>query len=162
LPPGSSSYAEDLGPQEKLSLGHGKSPQGRTIILSRPADAPPEAVRDVEGARRHGAKSLVTFPLTTGGRPTFGVLNFTATREERDWTAELLSRLQLVAQVFANANGCASYLEVLDAQRTLFAAQLNYTQNQGVLYQTLINLYKAMGGGWVTEADKLTALPYGK
>lgn len=59
-------------------------------------------------------------------------------------------------------NGYANYLEVLDAQRTLFAAQLNYTQNQGVLYQALINLYKAMGGGWVTEADKLTALPDGK
>ena len=54
-------------------------------------------------------------------------------------------------------NGYASYLEVLDAQRTLFNVQLSYTQNQGVLFQAMINLYKAMGGGWVTEADKLTA-----
>ena len=54
-------------------------------------------------------------------------------------------------------NGYTSYLEVLDAQRTLFSVQLSYTQNQGVLFQALINLYKAMGGGWVTEADKLTA-----
>lgn len=54
-------------------------------------------------------------------------------------------------------NGYASYLEVLDAQRSLFNAQLSYTQNQGVLFQSLVNLYKAMGGGWVTEADKLTA-----
>jgi multidrug efflux system outer membrane protein len=56
-------------------------------------------------------------------------------------------------------NGYTSYLEVLDAQRTLFNVQLIYTQNQGVLYQAMINLYKAMGGGWVTEADKLTAGP---
>jgi len=56
-------------------------------------------------------------------------------------------------------NGYTSYLEVLDAQRTLFNVQLSYTQNQGVLFQALINLYKAMGGGWVTEADKLTAGP---
>ena len=54
-------------------------------------------------------------------------------------------------------NGYTSYLEVLDAQRTLFNVQLSYTQNQGVLIQALINLYKAMGGGWVTEADRLTA-----
>jgi multidrug efflux system outer membrane protein len=54
-------------------------------------------------------------------------------------------------------NGYASYLEVLDAQRTLFNVQLSYTQNQGVLFQAMINLYKAMGGGWVTEADRLTA-----
>jgi len=59
-------------------------------------------------------------------------------------------------------NGYASYLEVLDAERTLFSAQLNYTQNQGVLFQALINLYKATGGGWVTEADQLTAWPGGK
>jgi outer membrane protein, multidrug efflux system len=54
-------------------------------------------------------------------------------------------------------NGYTSYLEVLDAQRTLFNVQLSYTQNQGVLFQAMINLYKAMGGGWVAEADKLTA-----
>ena len=54
-------------------------------------------------------------------------------------------------------NGYASYLEVLDAERTLFNVQLSYTQNQGVLFQAMINLYKAMGGGWVTEADQLTA-----
>jgi multidrug efflux system outer membrane protein len=52
-------------------------------------------------------------------------------------------------------NGYTSYLEVLDAQRTLFNVQLSYTQNQGGLFQALINLYKAMGGGWVTEADKM-------
>jgi len=59
-------------------------------------------------------------------------------------------------------NGYASYLEVLDAQRSLFNAQLSYTRSQGVLFQALINLYKAMGGGWVTEADRMTARPGGK
>ena len=54
-------------------------------------------------------------------------------------------------------NGYTSYLEVLDAERSLFNVQLSYTQTQGVLFQAMINLYKAMGGGWVTEADKLTA-----
>jgi multidrug efflux system outer membrane protein len=53
-------------------------------------------------------------------------------------------------------NGYTSYLEVLDAERSLFNSQLSYVQNQGVLFQALINLYKAMGGGWVTEADGLT------
>ena len=54
-------------------------------------------------------------------------------------------------------NGYTSYLEVLDAERSLFNAQLSYAQSQGVLFQAAINIYKAMGGGWVTEADKLTA-----
>jgi len=54
-------------------------------------------------------------------------------------------------------NGYTSYIEVLDAERSLFNAELQYAQTQGVLFQALVNLYKAMGGGWVVEADKLTA-----
>ena len=53
--------------------------------------------------------------------------------------------------------GYTSYLEVLDAERSLFNAELEYAQAQGTLFQALVNLYKSMGGGWVTEADKMTA-----
>ncbi len=55
-------------------------------------------------------------------------------------------------------NGYTSYLEVLDAERGLFNAELSYTQTQGVLFRALVNLYKSMGGGWVVEADKLTGV----
>ncbi|MGE5237510.1 MAG: TolC family protein, partial [Chloroflexota bacterium] len=53
-------------------------------------------------------------------------------------------------------NGYTSYLEVLDAQSRLYNAELTQAQTQGTLFQALVNVYKAMGGGWVTEADKLT------
>jgi outer membrane protein, multidrug efflux system len=53
-------------------------------------------------------------------------------------------------------NGYTSYIEVLDAERSLFNVQLTYAQTQGVLFQAMINLYKAMGGGWITEAEQLT------
>jgi multidrug efflux system outer membrane protein len=52
-------------------------------------------------------------------------------------------------------NGYSSYIEVLDAERSLFDVELSYVQTQGTLFQALINLYKAMGGGWVTEAEGL-------
>jgi len=52
--------------------------------------------------------------------------------------------------------GYTSCIEVLDAERSLFNAQIEYAQSQGILFQSLVNLYKAMGGGWVTEADKMT------
>jgi multidrug efflux system outer membrane protein len=52
-------------------------------------------------------------------------------------------------------NGYSSYLEVLDAERSLFNGQLSETQTKGYLFQSLVNVYKAMGGGWITEADKL-------
>ncbi len=53
-------------------------------------------------------------------------------------------------------NGYTSFIEVLDADRSLFNAQLQYTQSQQVEFQAMINLYKAMGGGWIVVADKMT------
>jgi multidrug efflux system outer membrane protein len=52
-------------------------------------------------------------------------------------------------------NGYTSYIEVLDAERNLFAAQESQTQTQNTVYASLVNLYRAMGGGWVTEADRM-------
>jgi multidrug efflux system outer membrane protein len=52
-------------------------------------------------------------------------------------------------------NGYTSYLEVLDANRTLFNAELDNAQTKATLFRSFVNLYKAMGGGWVTEADMM-------
>jgi multidrug efflux system outer membrane protein len=52
-------------------------------------------------------------------------------------------------------NGYTSYIEVLDAERNLFNAEVAQTQTMSNVYVSLVNLYKAMGGGWVTEAEKL-------
>lgn len=51
-------------------------------------------------------------------------------------------------------NGYTSYIEVLDAQRSLFSAQLNFVTIQNGVYIGLINSYKAMGGGWVELAEQ--------
>jgi len=52
--------------------------------------------------------------------------------------------------------GHTSYLEVLDAERSLFNAELAQAQTKGALFQALVNLYKAMGGGWVVDAEQKT------
>jgi multidrug efflux system outer membrane protein len=49
--------------------------------------------------------------------------------------------------------GYASYIEVLDAQRSLFDAELQYVTVQGDVYASLVGTYKAMGGGWVAQAQ---------
>lgn len=54
-------------------------------------------------------------------------------------------------------NGYISYLEVLDAERGLFDAELSYTRTQAALFQALVSLYKAMGGGWAVSAEALAA-----
>jgi multidrug efflux system outer membrane protein len=48
--------------------------------------------------------------------------------------------------------GQVSYIEVLDADRRLFDAELGYESNQADVYTALVSVYKAMGGGWVAEA----------
>jgi len=99
----------------------------------------------------------------------------TAFREVDDsLTAQLRIREQLKAQnsqveslqqyydlaLLRYDNGYTSYIEVLDAERSLFNVQLAYTQNQGLLFQEVINLYKAMGGGWVDiAAEQAIAAP---
>ena len=45
-------------------------------------------------------------------------------------------------------NGASSYLDVLDAQRSLYTAQLALVQVQTAQVQNRVALYKALGGGW--------------
>lgn len=51
--------------------------------------------------------------------------------------------------------GQTQYLTVLDAERSLFAGQIDLAKALESRLQTLISLYKALGGGWVEEADLL-------
>ncbi len=76
---------------------------GRTIAVSSLDDLPAEAARDRETWRHFGIKTTLTIPLSVGGEPPFGTLSFNTTRAERDWPDALVKRLQLVAQIFANA-----------------------------------------------------------
>ena len=45
-------------------------------------------------------------------------------------------------------NGISSYLDVLDAQRSLFAVQQSLVQTRLAQLQSQITLYKTLGGGW--------------
>lgn len=83
------------------------------------------------------------------------------TREQLEALLKQVDALQVYARVARRRyeNGYTSYIEVLDAERSLFDAELQYAQTQAGLFQALVNLYKAMGGGWVVEADKLAASP---
>jgi multidrug efflux system outer membrane protein len=56
-------------------------------------------------------------------------------------TAERLARLRY-------DGGVSNYLEVLDAQRSLFNAELTLAQSNKDQLVALVQLYKALGGGW--------------
>lgn len=50
--------------------------------------------------------------------------------------------------------GLIDYLTVLDAERELFRAQLDYVETVGQSYTTLVDIYTSLGGGWVCQADE--------
>jgi multidrug efflux system outer membrane protein len=52
--------------------------------------------------------------------------------------------------------GYAPYSTVLQAEQTLFPAELTLAAVRASVFTSAGNTYKAMGGGWITEADKLT------
>ena len=55
--------------------------------------------------------------------------------------------------------GYTSYLEVLYAETQLFPAELEAAQTQAASLISAANIYKATGGGWVIEAEKVTGPP---
>ncbi|HZE75906.1 MAG TPA: TolC family protein, partial [Gemmatimonadales bacterium] len=50
-------------------------------------------------------------------------------------------------------NGVSSYLDVLDAQRGLFGAELALTQAERDQLVTAVQLYRAVGAGWPTAQE---------
>jgi multidrug efflux system outer membrane protein len=50
--------------------------------------------------------------------------------------------------------GVTSYLEVLDTERSLFSAELTESQTLRFYINAIIELYKALGGGWSPESNE--------
>lgn len=80
-------------------------------------------------------------------------------------TAEQRHRRELAAAVAANrkaldissllyAEGQTDFLNVLQAQRSLYATQDALALSNGAVVTNLIALYKALGGGWQTETHE--------
>jgi PAS domain S-box-containing protein len=77
--------------------------QGKTVKWSRiPDEIPEQASKEKEFAGRIGAKSVLSIPVCIGGAVICAV-SFTSMRISRDWPDEMVARLRLVGEIFANA-----------------------------------------------------------
>ncbi|HWZ70460.1 MAG TPA: efflux transporter outer membrane subunit [Casimicrobiaceae bacterium] len=81
-------------------------------------------------------------------------IKFGQVREEQAKDVEALRSFRDLADL-RYREGATIYLEVANAEQSLFTAQLAYVATQSQLFQSYANLYKAMGGGWVEEAQGL-------
>ena len=97
------------------------------------------AVAQYEKAVQTGFREVAD---ALAGRATLGE----QLRAQNGQLAAEQTRMQLIDLRFKH--GAASAFEVLDAQRSLFAAQQAAVQVQVQQVQNLVTLYKVLGGGW--------------
>jgi len=141
----SGSWGWTLAPQALLPIFDGGRNQagldsaraGREIALAQYEKAIQTAFREVSDA--------------LAGRATLGE-QARAQQAQADAEAERLRLAEL-----RHRNGVASSLEVLDAQRSLFAAQQALAQVRLAQRQNQAVLYKALGGGWGPVAPEAVA-----
>ncbi len=75
--------------------------------------------------------------------------NITTSREELERYSSLVESYQSIAQTSyaLYINGLSNYLDVIDAERSLYTSQMERANLIAQQYINLINLYKALGGG---------------
>ena len=81
---------------------------------------------------------------------------FGQVRTEQGRNVAALRRFRDLAEL-RYREGATIYLEVANAEQSLFNAELAYVATQAQLFQSYANLYRAMGGGWIEEAERLTS-----
>jgi signal transduction histidine kinase/integral membrane sensor domain MASE1 len=96
---------------------------GQPFVVARLEDLPAEAALDKASLERMGIKSELEFPLVVGGG-VFGSLAFVSMSGERAWPAELVQRLRLVEEVFANALARRQAEDALRTSETMKSAIL--------------------------------------
>ena len=112
----------------------------------------------VQSAEAGSAEALAVYQqaILTALRETNDAL--VGTVKKRD---EAAAQVQRVASLREYArlsrvrfnNGYAGYIETLYAENELFAAELATVRTYAEQYTQVVNVYKAMGGGWVDLAD---------
>lgn len=71
--------------------------------------------------------------------------------------SEQASRRSVALATDRYRGGLVSFLDVLEAERSLLAVQDGVVQSERQLGQNLIRLYKALGGGWTAEVSSFVS-----
>jgi multidrug efflux system outer membrane protein len=82
-------------------------------------------------------------------------------REQQELLVQALDDASQVAKM-RYEGGVSSYLEVLDTERQFFDAELQLVQAKRDESVSVIQLYKALGGGWQTEPAATAAASLGQ
>ena len=87
---------------------------GLAVVVPRTSDLPPEAHVDKATWQQNGVRSMLVTPMRVAGRVE-GAIAMSSLRRERDWPDDLVVRMGVLADVFANALAHKRAQEALDA-----------------------------------------------
>ena len=79
--------------------------------------------------------------------------NYAAEQQRREQLARAMdqARIALALARQQYVQGLSTFLDVLTAQRTVLDAQQQYASSTTTVSSDLVQLYKALGGGWETD-----------
>jgi outer membrane protein, multidrug efflux system len=83
---------------------------------------------------------------------------YAGVQTEQSANVSALRRFRDLAEI-RYKEGVTIYLELANAQDQLFNAELALTGTQSQLFQSYVNLYRAMGGGWISTAAEIGNVP---
>jgi outer membrane protein, multidrug efflux system len=114
-------------------------------------------VRTAEAAQQEATLFYRTTILNAFRDTNDALVGSQKKREEAEAQARRVRALRDYARLsrLRFENGTASYVEVLVAENDLFGAELTAVSTLAERYTQLVNVYKAMGGGWVDASDPL-------
>jgi multidrug efflux system outer membrane protein len=126
---------ESLAPSALLPLFHAGLRSGVRLTEAQEREMLLAYQKSIYSALREVADALATH---------------TRTSEQRAEEEKLVGALSESARLstLRYRGGLDSYLQVLDAERNLFAGQLNLAQLRLLELQSVVQLYRALGGGW--------------
>ncbi|MBX9961811.1 MAG: efflux transporter outer membrane subunit [Burkholderiales bacterium] len=118
-------------------------------------------VKTAEAAREESLAFYQQVVLNAFRETNDALIGVKKRTEERDALVKRVEALRTYARLSRARfdGGVSSYLEVIYAENELFAAELNAVGALAQRYAELINVYKALGGGWVDVADPLGPKP---
>jgi multidrug efflux system outer membrane protein len=116
-------------------------------------------IRNAEAVQRQMAETYLQAVQTALREVEDSLVSRSKAGEQVLALGERVQSLQDVSKLARQRfeGGQSTYLEVLDADRQVIGAQDQQAQGLRDQYSALVAVYKAMGGGWMVEQDKLRA-----
>jgi multidrug efflux system outer membrane protein len=126
---------ESIGPSALLPIFHAGLRAGVQLTEAQQREMLVEYQKAIYTALREVADALATYNRT---------------REQRGEEEKLVTALSESVRLsnLRYRGGLDSYLQVLDAERNLFAGQLTLAELRLLELQSVVQLYRALGGGW--------------